>query len=103
VLRDAGLSVDVLLVDEVDDLTPYAGAVVGSALYMGRRCKEAATFLEAHKTTRAERPVWLLSSGPTGDGDAKALVGDFTFPETLSRSPSTSAPVRRCSCTGPLT
>jgi menaquinone-dependent protoporphyrinogen oxidase len=83
VLQDAGLSVDVLLAEQVDDLTPYAGAVIGSALYVGRWRKEAATLLESQETALAELPVWLFSSGPTGDDDAQDLVGDFRFPEAL--------------------
>ena len=83
VLREAGLSVDVLLAGKVSDVTPYDGVVVGSALYIGRWRKEAAALLEAHEAALAERPVWFFSSGPTGDADALELVGDFRFPEAL--------------------
>jgi menaquinone-dependent protoporphyrinogen oxidase len=83
VLRDAGLSVEVLLAGKVGDVSPYDAIVVGSALYIGRWRKEAAALLEAHEVALAERPVWFFSSGPTGDADALELVGDFRFPEAL--------------------
>jgi menaquinone-dependent protoporphyrinogen oxidase len=40
---------------------------MGSAVYAGRWRKEAATFLEADAKVLAERPVWLVSSGPVGE------------------------------------
>jgi menaquinone-dependent protoporphyrinogen oxidase len=83
VLRQAGLHADVLLVEHVRDLTPYRAAVLGSAVYAGQWCKEAATFLEAHEQELAGRPVWLFSSGPTGEGDPVQLLKGWRFPEAL--------------------
>jgi menaquinone-dependent protoporphyrinogen oxidase len=83
VLREAGLHVDVLPVDRVSDLTPYKAVVLGSAVYVGQWRKEAATFLEDNEKGLAERPVWLFSSGPTGEGDPVQLMKGFRFPETL--------------------
>lgn len=83
VLREAGLHVDVLPVDRVSDLTPYKAVVLGSAVYVGQWRKEAATFLEDNEKELAERPVWLFSSGPTGEGDPVQLMKGFRFPETL--------------------
>jgi menaquinone-dependent protoporphyrinogen oxidase len=83
VLRQAGLATDVLPADRVGDLTPYAAVVLGSAVYIGRWRKEAATFLKANEKALAERPVWLFSSGPTGEGDAVELMKGWHFPESL--------------------
>jgi menaquinone-dependent protoporphyrinogen oxidase len=83
VLREADSKAEVLPADRVSDLTPYQAVVLGSAVYAGRWRKEAATFLEANEKALAERPVWLFSSGPTGEGDAVELMKGWRFPETL--------------------
>ncbi|HKZ83736.1 MAG TPA: flavodoxin domain-containing protein [Anaerolineae bacterium] len=83
VLRQAGLRADVLPADRVSDVTPYQAVVFGSAVYAGQWRQEAATFLEASEKTLAERPVWLFSSGPTGEGDPVELMKGFRFPEAL--------------------
>ena len=67
--------------DKVGDLTPYQAVVLGSAVYIGQWRKEAAKFLEATEDALAERPVWLFSSGPTGEGDAVELMKGWRFPE----------------------
>ena len=81
VLREAGLQADVLPAAKVDDLGPYQAVVLGSAVYAGQWRKEAVTFLEAHEAALAERPVWLFSSGPTGEGDPVELMNGWRFPE----------------------
>jgi len=79
-LRTAGLEIDVVPVDQVVELSPYAAVVLGSAVYVGQWRKEAAAFLETHERELAERPVWLFSSGPTGSGDAATLMQGWRFP-----------------------
>ena len=81
VLREAGLHVDVLSTDRVSDLTQYKAVVLGSAVYMGGWRKEAARFLEANEQNLADRPVWLFSSGPTGEGDPVQLTKGWRFPK----------------------
>jgi menaquinone-dependent protoporphyrinogen oxidase len=81
VLREAGLRADVLPADRVGDLTAYRAVVLGSAVYLGRWRKEATTFLKANEKTLAERPVWLFSSGPTGEGDPAQLMKGWRFPQ----------------------
>jgi menaquinone-dependent protoporphyrinogen oxidase len=83
VLRQAGLRTDVLPTDRVSELTPYKAVVLGSAVYIGQWRKEAARFLKVNEKALAERPVWLFSSGPTGEGDAVALTQDWRFPKAL--------------------
>jgi menaquinone-dependent protoporphyrinogen oxidase len=83
VLSQAGLPVDVLPIDRVNDLTSYQAVVLGSAVYVGQWQKEAALFLEDNKRFLAERPVWLFSSGPTGEGDPEQLMKGWRFPTGL--------------------
>jgi menaquinone-dependent protoporphyrinogen oxidase len=83
VLRQAGLRAHVLPADRVGDLTPYQAVVLGSAVYIGRWRKEAVKFLKANETALAEKPVWLFSSGPTGEGNAVELVQGWRFPGKL--------------------
>jgi len=81
VLREAGLRADVLPADRVGDLTSYQAVVLGSAVYVGQWRKEAVKFLKANETVLAGKPVWLFSSGPTGEGDPAELGQGWRFPE----------------------
>jgi menaquinone-dependent protoporphyrinogen oxidase len=83
VLRRAGLQADVFPVNGVRDLVPYAAVVLGSGVYIGKWQKEAAAFLQAQEKSLAERPVWLFSSGPTGEGDPVKLVEGQRLPAAL--------------------
>jgi menaquinone-dependent protoporphyrinogen oxidase len=83
VLREAGLTADVLPVDRVGDLAAYEAVVLGSAVYIGAWRKEAAKFLKANADALAGKLVWLFSSGPTGEGDAEALLEDWRLPKAL--------------------
>lgn len=83
VLRDAGLHVDVLSVEQVTDVSSYGAVVLGSAVYVGKWRREAAVFLEDFATELSEKPVWLFSSGPTGEGDPVELMKGWDFPEDL--------------------
>jgi menaquinone-dependent protoporphyrinogen oxidase len=83
VLREADLQADVLPAGRLSDLSSYHAVILGSAVYAGQWRKEAATFLDAHEKALAERPVWLFSSGPTGEGDPVQLTKGWHFPETL--------------------
>jgi menaquinone-dependent protoporphyrinogen oxidase len=80
-LREAGLEPDVRPAGRVRDLAPYGAVILGSAVYAGRWRKEAVTFLETNETGLAGRPVWLFSSGPTGEGDAVELLKGWRLPE----------------------
>lgn len=82
-LRQVGLSVDVAPAQDIGDLAPYRAVILGSAVYAGQWRKEAAEFLAENEQTLSERPVWLFSSGPTGEGDPVALMNGWRFPEAL--------------------
>jgi menaquinone-dependent protoporphyrinogen oxidase len=82
-LRKRGQEVEVKPIDDVANLTEYDGFVIGSALYAGSWLKPAARFLRANQELLARHPVWLFSSGPTGEGDPYEILGGWTFPKDL--------------------
>ena len=83
VLRQEGLQTDVVPIDRVRDLTPYKAVILGSAVYIGKWRKEAVEFLKKNVLALAERPVWLFSSGPTGEGDPVELLKGWRIPAEL--------------------
>ena len=83
VLREAGLQTDVLHANRVKKSTDYQAVVLGCAVYIGMWRKEAASFLKANEMDLAQKPVWLFSSGPTGEGDLDVLLQGWKFPSGL--------------------
>jgi menaquinone-dependent protoporphyrinogen oxidase len=83
VLRQAGLQVDVYPVDGVRNLQSYRAVILGSAVYIGKWPKEAVKFLQVNEKTLTGCPVWLFSSGPTGEGDPVELVEGWRLPVEL--------------------
>jgi menaquinone-dependent protoporphyrinogen oxidase len=81
VLRDAEFQVDVKPVKQVQDLTIYEVVILGSAVYVGQWRREAVKFLKTHEHALAKRPVWLFSSGPTGEGNPVELLQGWRFPK----------------------
>jgi len=67
VMRGRGLSVDVLDLDEVGDISQYDAVIAGSAVYLGRWMTMAREFLNANQTKLVRIPVWLFSAGPIAD------------------------------------
>ena len=57
VLSKAGTAVDVRLVKDVNDLSPYQGVIVGSAIRMGKWLPEAVEFVKTHQDTLSRVPV----------------------------------------------
>lgn len=83
VLRQSDCQVDVMPANHVNEVTAYDAVVLGSAVYTGHWVKEAAQFLTSHEDALAQKPVWLFSSGPTGDGDPVETMGGWRFPLDL--------------------
>jgi len=83
VLCQAGLQADVLPADRVADPNAYSAVVLGSAVYIGQWRKEATRFLKDNEALLATKPVWLFSSGPTGEGDPLELTQGWRFPGKL--------------------
>jgi menaquinone-dependent protoporphyrinogen oxidase len=79
-LKKAGLEVEVLPAEKVKDLGEYGAVVLGSAVYAGQWRKEASDFLQGNEQALKEMPVWLFSSGPTGEGDPVESYERLAFP-----------------------
>jgi menaquinone-dependent protoporphyrinogen oxidase len=83
VLKQGGLDVQVSSVKEVTKPEQYGAVVLGSALYIGQWRKEAAEFLKNNAKLLSAMPVWLFSSGPSGEGDPIELVQGALIPSSL--------------------
>lgn len=80
-MQQVGLEVDVQEADQVGDLSLYGAVVLGSAVYAGMWRKEAVNLLEDNEAVLGQRPVWVFSSGPTGEGDPVELLDGWTLPD----------------------
>jgi menaquinone-dependent protoporphyrinogen oxidase len=67
VLNETEIDAVVTPPEEVQAIDEYDPVVLGSAVYAGHWMKEAKELVDRHGDALAERPVWLLSSGPIGD------------------------------------
>ena len=83
VLKQEGLQADVLPVKSVKNLAEYGAVVLGSGVYIAMWRKEAANFLKANEKLLTEKPVWLFSTGPGGEGDPVQLLKGWRFPKGL--------------------
>ncbi|MGI9614394.1 MAG: flavodoxin domain-containing protein [Acidimicrobiales bacterium] len=75
-LRENGLDVDVTQPEDIHDLTPYAGFVMGSALYFGSWLPQAERFVDDHSRGLNQKPTWLFSSGPLGSNKPDEPIDD---------------------------
>ena len=57
VLCEEGVAVDVRLVKNVNDLSPYQAVIVGSAIRMGKWLPEVVEFVKTHQDTLSRVPV----------------------------------------------
>lgn len=78
VLSVAGAAVDVRLVKNVHDLSPYQSVIVGSAIRMGKWLPEAVEFLKTHQDKLSRVPVayfavCLTMKDDTAENRRKAL------------------------------
>lgn len=69
-LRQRGVAADVRPMSEVEDLGPYAAAVLGSAVHDGKWLAPAAQFAERNAAGLRGRPVWLFSVSTLGDEES---------------------------------
>jgi menaquinone-dependent protoporphyrinogen oxidase len=60
VFCETGASVDVRLVGNVNDLSPYQAVIVGSSIRMGKWLPEAADFVKKHQDTLGRVPIALF-------------------------------------------
>lgn len=85
-LQDAGHEVDVRPCSPTLDAGPYAGVVLGSALYLGRWERSALRFLRREAVQLAGRPTWLFQSGPCGTG---LVLAEVDTPRAVRRLTTT--------------
>jgi menaquinone-dependent protoporphyrinogen oxidase len=65
-LQALGHDADVRPIDAVETLGVYDAMVIGSGVYFGAWLKDATEFVRRNQALLAAHPVWLFSSGPTG-------------------------------------
>lgn len=78
-LCSKGATVDILLMKNVVDLSPYQGVIVGSPVYMGEWLPEAVDFVQKHVAALRPIPVayflaCMTLREPTQENMAKALA-----------------------------
>ena len=78
-LCETGAAVDVRLVKNVNDLSPYQAVILGSAIRMGKWLPEAVEFLKKHQGTLSRVPVayfvvCLTMKDATEENRRKALA-----------------------------
>lgn len=83
VIRDSGIETDIIPIENVTEVFPYQAVIIGSAVYMGQWRKEMVNFLKEKQIILSEKPVWIFSSGPTGEGNPVDLMKGWQFPEKL--------------------
>ena len=80
VLKQEALEVDVFSADHASNPSKYDAFVIGSGVYAGMWRKEAVNFVKHNEKLLADKPVWIFSSGPTGEGDIKDLMSGWKYP-----------------------
>lgn len=83
VLGGAGFQADVLPAGRDLDPSTYSAVVLGAALYIGKWHKDAEAFVKTQEESLATRPVWVFSSGPSGEGDPLELVEGQRLPANM--------------------
>jgi menaquinone-dependent protoporphyrinogen oxidase len=91
-LASANLSVKTLPVKQVKDLSLYDAVVLGAAVYVGGWVKPFGKFLSVNQQRLAQLPVWLFSSGPTGEGDPVELLQGWRYPDKFKPLVESIAP-----------
>ena len=83
VLKENELDADVLDVDDVNHPEDYSAVIIGSAVYLGQWLKSATNFIRHYQNQLAKQPVWIFSTGPTGNGEPDKLLDGFLVPEQI--------------------
>jgi menaquinone-dependent protoporphyrinogen oxidase len=86
-LQERGLDVDTLPAARVDDLSAYAGVVIGGAIYMGRWHPDAVGFLEQHRHALARMPVAVFGMGPRTMDEHDAEASRAQLVKALAKVP----------------
>jgi menaquinone-dependent protoporphyrinogen oxidase len=83
ILRKHDFEVHVLPANAVDSLNDYCAVVFGSAVYLASWTEDAMAFLKRFDLALQRQPVWLFSSGPTGEGDPSTILQGWKYPEAF--------------------
>jgi menaquinone-dependent protoporphyrinogen oxidase len=78
-LSENGIPAEVRPMNEVQDLSPYAAVVEGSAIQEGKWLPEAMQFVQAHQTELKHNPLFEAAK-------ANELLEGSTVPELLMPS-----------------
>jgi menaquinone-dependent protoporphyrinogen oxidase len=82
-LRKNEVQADLRSAETVENMQGYKAVILGSAIYVGQWPKSAISFLKKNQKNLTRVPVWLFSSGPSGEGDPLQLVDGVRFPASL--------------------
>lgn len=82
-LKKEGLEADVLAAGKAGNISKYDAFVIGSAVYIGMWRKDAVKFVRNNLELLKKKPVWIFSSGPTGEGSIEELMAGWTVPGKL--------------------
>ena len=91
-LVESEFNVEILPARKVGGLSEYGAVLVGSGVYIGQWVKEAIKFVQSNDSELKNMPVWIFSSGPTGEGDASELVQGWKLPRSIKASVDTIQP-----------
>lgn len=83
VLREAGAHAEVLPLKQVRDLSGYSGAILGSAIRMGKVLPELVKFVRTHATTLCQMPLAYFNINITLMDDtpeSRAIVDSYFNP-----------------------
>jgi len=80
ILTEAGFQTALADAKTIRELSPYQAIILGSAVYFGQWRREAVKLLKANEQILANKPTWLFSSGPAGEGDPVKLLNGWRFP-----------------------
>jgi len=83
-LKKEGIQADVLSAGKAGDVSKYNAFIIGSAAYIGQWRKDAVNLVVNNEKALAGKPVWIFSSGPTGEGDPVELVQGWRYPKKLA-------------------
>lgn len=87
-LRELGIEADVRPAHGVETLDPYAGVVLGGALYMGRWHRHARRFLAHHREALAGLPLAVFAMGPLTLADEDVASSRGQLDRALAKEPS---------------
>jgi menaquinone-dependent protoporphyrinogen oxidase len=86
-LREQGLRVELLPAEEVDDLGPYSGVVLGGGIYIGRWHRDARGFVRLFEEELRRIPVAVFALGPVTDRPNDQADSEGQLRRNLERLP----------------